>query len=57
METANNSAYTRKPLWQWVLIYIILGGLAYGIVYYLFVTKNNTYSTSVTGQTPAVLTQ
>lgn len=27
-------AYGKRPLWQWVLIYAVIGGALYGLVYY-----------------------
>jgi hypothetical protein len=30
----SNSGYGKRPLWQWVLLYIIIGGVIYGLVYY-----------------------
>jgi hypothetical protein len=51
MESTNNSAYTKRPLWQWIVIYVIIGGLVYGVAYYLFIAKSGTYNTS-SYQTP-----
>lgn len=28
--------YGKRPLWQWVVIYLIVGAIVYGLVYYLF---------------------
>ena len=28
--------YGKRPMWQWVLIYVIVGGLVYGLIYLLF---------------------
>lgn len=27
-------AYGKKPLWQWILIYVVIGGIIYGLIYY-----------------------
>lgn len=32
-------AYAKRPLWQWILLYVILGILVYGVLYY-FVFAN-----------------
>jgi plastocyanin len=38
---------TKRPLWQWVLIYLVIGGLIYGGVYYFMsLNKNGGYSNS-----------
>lgn len=39
-------SYGKRPLWQWVLIYLIVGGFVYGLVYYFVLAKNgNGYNT------------
>lgn len=42
----NKSGYGKRPLWQWLVIYVILGAIIYGAVYYLFLNKNNEYNDS-----------
>jgi len=37
-----SSGYGKRPMWQWVLIYLIVGGLIYGLVYYLYLSKKGT---------------
>lgn len=27
------SGYGKRPLWQWALIYVIVGGAVYGVIY------------------------
>ncbi len=34
-----SNGYGKRPLWQWVLIYLVLGALIYGAVYYLVLAK------------------
>lgn len=47
-ETVQNTSggYNKRPLWQWILIYIILGAIIYGAVYYFFLGKNNGYNSN-----------
>jgi len=33
-------SYGKRPLWQWIVLYVIIGGLVYGLVYYFIVAKN-----------------
>lgn len=40
----SNKGYGKRPLWQWVLIYLIIGGVIYGAVYYFFLAKKGGYS-------------
>lgn len=35
-EMVNKSAYAKKPLWFWVLLYVVVGGIVYYAAYYLF---------------------
>ena len=31
-----NGGYGKRPLWQWILLYVVIGGIIYfGIFYYL----------------------
>ncbi len=34
--------YGKRPWWQWLIIYIIVGAIAYGLVYYFFIANNGT---------------
>jgi flagellar basal body-associated protein FliL len=38
--------YGKRPLWQWILIYVVIGAIIYGAVYYFFLGKNGGYNTS-----------
>jgi len=31
--------YGKRPLWQWILIYVVIGGLVYAAVYYFAFAK------------------
>lgn len=33
---AGQKAYGKRPLWQWILIYLIIAAIVYGLVYYFF---------------------
>lgn len=41
-----NGGYNKRPLWQWILVYLILGAIIYGAIYYFFLSKNNGYNNS-----------
>jgi len=46
---AGEYAYSKRPLWQWILIYVVLGVTAYGLIYYfIFARRGNTYTAPVT---------
>ena len=36
--------YGKRPLWQWVLIYVIVGGVLYAGVYYFYFAKKGGYT-------------
>ena len=36
--------YGKRPLWQWIIIYIVVGGIAYGLIYYFFFAKSGGYN-------------
>lgn len=46
--------YGKRPMWQWVLIYVVIGAIVYGVVYYFFLANkgSNQY-----GKTSAPSTQ
>lgn len=36
-----SKGYGKRPLWQWILIYIIIGGIIYAAIYYFFLNKGS----------------
>lgn len=47
-------SYGKRPLWQWVLVYVVLGGIAYIAIYYFFIAGSGGYSYGSTdASTPA----
>lgn len=34
-----NEVYGKRPLWQWVLLYAVIGAIIYGLVYYFVLAK------------------
>lgn len=39
MDQENNSpqkGYGKRPVWQWVVIYVIVAAVVYGLIYYFF---------------------
>ncbi len=39
-----DSGYGKRPLWQWVVIYLVVGIVVYGLIYYFVLTKKGGYS-------------
>ena len=44
--------YSKKPLWQWILIYLIIGGVVYALIYYFIIAKRGGYVAPI-NNTPA----
>lgn len=32
-----DKGYGKRPLWQWILLYVIIGGLVYLLIYLFFI--------------------
>ncbi len=53
----DNNGYGKRPLWQWIVFYLAIGGIIYAGVYYFFLAKKGGYNQpnyqtpSTTGQT------
>ena len=39
-----NYSYGKRPLWQWIVIYVLIGAVIYGLVYYFVLAKKGGYS-------------
>ena len=37
------STYGKKPLWQWVVIYLIIGVVVYAAIYYFVIAQKGGY--------------
>jgi hypothetical protein len=46
-----NEGYGKRPMWQWVLIYLVLAAVVYGLVYYFVFAGKGGYSTPSTTNT------
>ncbi len=59
MEQASKSGngYGKRPLWQWIIIYVILAAIAYGLVYYFVLSKGGGYISTKSSQTYPPATQ
>jgi hypothetical protein len=38
------SGYGKRPMWQWVLIYLVIGAIVYGLIYYFVLGKKGNYN-------------
>lgn len=35
-------AYSKRPIWQWIVVYAVVGAVVYGAIYYFFLAKKGT---------------
>ncbi len=40
MAEEEKSGYGKRPIWQWILIYLVIGAVVYGLIYYFVFAKN-----------------
>ncbi len=48
-----NNNYGKRPVWQWILIYVVIAAVVYGLIYYFVFAKKGGYSygtTTTSGQ-------
>lgn len=38
-----NYSYGKRPLWQWIVFYLIIGGIIYALLYYSGIIKLGNY--------------
>jgi hypothetical protein len=38
--------YGKRPLWQWIAIYIVIGGILYAGVYYFVIARKSVYGSN-----------
>lgn len=43
-EEQKKSYYGKRPLWQWILIYVVIGAIVYGAIYYFVLAKKGGYT-------------
>jgi hypothetical protein len=45
-------AYGKRPLWQWIVLYVVVAVLVYGLIYYFVLAKKGGYSSSNSAAVP-----
>lgn len=53
----DNYAYSKRPLWQWILLYLVLGAAVYGLIYYFVFAKKGSYTYQPATTVPVSPTQ
>lgn len=50
--SGDKKGYGKRPLWQWIAIYVVIGAIVYGLIYYFVIAKKGGgYSSNGTTQT------
>jgi hypothetical protein len=37
-----SKGYGKRPMWQWVLLYVVVAIIIYGLIYLIFIHKSGT---------------
>ena len=51
---ADSKGYGKRPLWQWVVIYLVVAAVVYGLIYYFVLAKKGGGYKYNLGSTPSV---
>jgi len=59
MNYNQNNSYAKNNLWKWILLYVVIGLVAYGLIYYFFFANKggytyNTQSNNYEQSTPTI---
>lgn len=57
MAEGTTNGYGKRPMWQWVLIYVVIGIIVYGLVYYFVFAKSGGINYGTSQQTPSATQQ
>ncbi|MEK7570861.1 MAG: cupredoxin domain-containing protein [Patescibacteria group bacterium] len=45
-----SNGYSKRPLWQWILLYLVIGAIVYGLIYYFVFAGKDSYDVNQAGQ-------
>jgi hypothetical protein len=45
--------YGKRSIWQWVVIYLVVAAIVYGLIYYFIKANRNSNNNSGINQTPS----
>ncbi len=51
-----SKGYGKRPLWQWILIYAVVGVVVYGLIYYFVLAKKGGNNLNSGSSTPNMQT-
>jgi len=41
-KTPQKKGYGKRPVWQWILLYVVVAIVVYGLIYLVFIHKGST---------------
>lgn len=50
-------SYGKMSIWQWIAIYVVIGAVIYGLIYYFFMSQKSGNLYGVTPQNPTITLQ
>jgi len=51
-ESTSGSGYGKRPLWHWILIYLVFAVVVYGLIYYFVIAKRGGYAPGYDASSP-----
>ncbi|HVX48441.1 MAG TPA: hypothetical protein VHA05_03750 [Candidatus Saccharimonadales bacterium] len=45
----STKGYGKRPVWQWVVLYLIIAIVVYGLIYFIFIHKGSSGGSGSTG--------
>lgn len=45
-EESEQKSYGKRPMWQWIALYLVIGVIIYGVFYYFVLAKKGGYNSS-----------
>ena len=42
-EDTQKGSYGKRPMWQWIAIYLVIGAVIYGLIYYFMFAGKGGY--------------
>lgn len=52
-QAGQSGGYGKRPMWQWVLLYIVIGAIVYGLIYYFAAGRGGGYGSESNTTPPA----
>ncbi len=52
----SSGSYAKRPLWQWIAIYLVAAIIIYGLIYFFFIAGKGGYNTSGNYMVPSYST-